>query len=274
MASEKKVVYERSAQPIIQAGRLTAPLNSNVGHQGAVVSEHEREKLKGVARSSAVDPQQVAIRYQLARTTAETFSSAGTELLAIGQIFGPDRVNGLSSGGNGSDEIVAVSLLLRIAGQLVSAVADLFSDGRHYAAAALLRQLVEVEYLAWAFDARDSEAERWLRSTAEERCDFFTPAKLRKAAQGKFRSQDYGHHCEMGGHPVPRSAILLNGDEITCQLLVSDLLGHTGRIWDHLLDWSANQPWALPIHTRKEAMHAAYVEWKKADKLLELPPPP
>jgi len=169
---------------------------------------------------------------------------------------------------------VAVSLLLRVAGPLVSASADLFTDGRHYAAAALLRQLVEVEYLAWAFDARDSDAERWLRSTAEERRDFFAPAKLRKAAQGKFRSQDYGHHCEMGGHPVPSSAILLNGDEINCQLLLSDLLGHTGRIWDHLLDWSANQSWALPLHKRKELMFSAYVAWKKVDKLLELPPPP
>jgi hypothetical protein len=238
------------------------------------LTEHERDKFTALARSSAFDPVQVEVRYQLARTTAETFSSAGAELLAVGQIFGPDRVKGLSPAGNGSDEIVAVSLLLRIAGQLVSASADLFGDGRHYAAAALLRQLVEVEYLAWAFDARDSDAERWLRSTVDERRDFFTPSKLRKAAQGKFRSQDYGHHCEMGGHPVPKSAMLLNGDEVNCQLLLSDLLGHTGRIWDHLLDWSANQAWALPIHQRKEAMFLAYTAWKNVDKLLELPPPP
>ena len=239
-----------------------------------MLTEREREKFRAVARSSALDPGQVAIRYQLARTTADTFSVAGTELLAVGQIFGSDRVKGLSPAGNGSDEIVAVSVLFRVAGQLVSASSDLFGDGRHYAAAALLRQLVEVEYLAWAFDARDSDAERWLRSTVEERRDFFTPAKLRKAAQGKFRSQDYGHHCEMGGHPVPMSAILLNGDEVNCQLLLSDLLGHTGRIWDHLLHWSANQTWALPIHQRKEAMFLAYAAWKKVDKLTELPPPP
>lgn len=238
-----------------------------------MLTEHESEKFKARARTSAADPEQVASRYQLARATAETFSTAGAELHAIGQIFGPDRAKGLSPGSNGSDELVAVSLLLRVAGQLVSASADLFSDGRHYAAAALLRQLVEIEYLAWAFDARDSDAERWLRSTAEERRDFFTPAKLRKAAQGKFRSQDYSHHCEMGGHPVPRSAVLLNGDQVTCQLLLSDLLGHTGRIWDHLLDWSANQLWALPIHKRKEFMHSAYAAWKTLDKLLELHPP-
>jgi hypothetical protein len=239
-----------------------------------MLNELEIENFKIMARTSAVDPVQVAIRFKLARATAETFSSVGTDLHAIGQIFGPDRAKGLSPGGNGSDEVVAVSLLLRVAGQLVSASADLFSDGRHYAAAALLRQLVEVEYLAWAFDARDSDAQRWLRSTEVERRDFFAPAKLRKAALGKFSSKDYGHHCEMGGHPVPRSAILLNGDEVTCQLLLSDLLGHTGRIWNHLLDWSANQPWALPIHKQKEAMHSAYAAWKKVDRLIELPPPP
>jgi len=224
--------------------------------------------------ASANDPEQVAVRFKLARTTAETFSAAGIELLAIGQIFGSDRVSHQSPEGNGNDEIVAVSLLLRIAGQLISASTDLFDDGRHYAAAALLRQLVEVEYLAWAFETRDSDAERWLRSTVEERRDFFSPAKLRKAAQGKFRSQDYGHHCEMGGHPVPRSATLLDASEVTSQLLLSDLLGHTGRIWDHLLDWSSSQPWAIPIHKRKEPMLAAYGTWKKIDQLIALPPPP
>ena len=103
-----------------------------------MLTEQEREHFKARARTSATDPAQVAIRFQLARVTAEMFSSAGTELLAIGQIFGSDRAKGPSPSGNGSDEIVAVSLLLRVAGQLVSASADLFSDGRHYAAAALL----------------------------------------------------------------------------------------------------------------------------------------
>lgn len=234
-------------------------------------TDHDPEKFKALVGSAALDPAQVLVRYQLSRTTAETFSSAGIELLAVGQMLGSDRVNERSPFGNGSDEVVAVSLLLRVAGQLVSASADLFGDGRHYAAAALLRQLVEVEYLAWAFDVRDSDAERWLRSTVEERRDFFSPAKLRKAAQGKFSGQDYGHHCEMGGHPVPKSAILLNGDEVNCQLLLSDLLGHAEKIWDYLSHWSETQALAVPIHKRKEAMFLAYIAWKKVDKIFELP---
>lgn len=232
------------------------------------------EGWKALARTAAADPVQVAVRSQLAGTTAETLTVTGTELHVVGHFLGADRVRGRSSGGHGSDEIAAVLLLLRIAGQLVSASADLFADGRHYAAAALLRQLVEIEYLAWAFDARDSDAERWLRSTVEERREFFAPAKLRDASQGRFRGMDYAHHCELGGHPVPRAAILLGGDESISQLLLSDMLAHTGRIWDHLLDWSANEPWADPIHKRKESMYSAYMIWKKTDRLVELPIPP
>jgi hypothetical protein len=106
------------------------------------MSDDDFESWRALTRRSASDSRQVAIRFQLARTTAETFSSVGTELHLAGHILGGDRVSGRSPFGHGNDEIVAVSLLLRITGQLVSASADLFEDGRHYAAAALLRQIV------------------------------------------------------------------------------------------------------------------------------------
>lgn len=226
------------------------------------------------ARRAAADKAQIAIRNDLASFTAETFSRVGEELHAVGRLFGPDRANGVSPGGNGNDEIVAVSLLFRIGGQLTSASKDLFADGRHYAAAALVRQMVEIEYLAWAFESRDKDAERWLRSTADERRNFFSPAKLRQAANGKFRGKDYGYHCELGGHPVPGSFVLLENSFAVSQLMLSDLLGHTGRIWDHLLNWSAGNDWAVPIHGRREVMYMRYNAWKKADKLTLLPPPP
>jgi len=73
---------------------------------------------------------------------------------------------------------------------------------------------------------------------------------------------------------VPQSEILLCNDHVTCQLSLSDLLGHTGRIWDCVLDWSAGQPWAEAIHKRKEVMYLSYARWKSIDYLLHLPPPP
>jgi len=104
-------------------------------------------------------------RRQLAHFSSDIFLSAGTELHLLGHIVGPDRVEGVSPFGYGSDETVAVSVLLRIASQLVSSSADLFQDDRQYAAAALLRQMVEIEYLAWAMETRDREGELWLRSS-------------------------------------------------------------------------------------------------------------
>jgi hypothetical protein len=214
------------------------------------------------------------IRHALATWSAETIEVAAKELEVAGHIIGGDRVLGTSPFGHGSDEVVAVSLLLRIAAELCSASADLFESGRGYAASALVRQIVEVEYLAWAFDVRDQDAERWLRSSREEREAFFRPAKLRQAAEGEFRSKDYGYHCELGGHPVPGAYALLQGDVATGQLMLSDLLGHVGRIWDHAVSWARRNELGGPLLARSAAMSARFAEWKLADALVELPPPP
>jgi hypothetical protein len=213
-------------------------------------------------------------RTELAHFSSTRFLSAGTELHLFGHILGSDRLADVSPFGHGSDETVAVSVLLRIASQLVSSSADLFEDGRSYAAAALLRQMVEIEYLAWAFETRNREGERWLRSDRQQREHFFTPAKLRRAAQGKFRGKDYAYHCELGGHPVPGASVLLSEDSTVSQLLLADLLGHAGRIWDHLIGWARKSSNGEPILRRGLEMSERFGAWKSKDPLAELPPPP
>jgi hypothetical protein len=224
-------------------------------------------------RAAAKDPNLVELRRQLTDLTVVTFTTAGDILHVGGHIIGSDRLEGRSPFGHGSDETVAVSLLLRIASELISAARDLFGDGRHYAAAALLRQLVEIEYLAWAFDTGNQEGERWLRSTASERQSFFTPAKLRKASGGRFRSKDYGYHCEQGGHPVPGASVLLTDNIAVAQLLVTDLLGHAGRIWNHVASWARRNGYGPHIHAMNERMAKKYSEWNITDPLNTLPPP-
>jgi len=225
-------------------------------------------------RRAAVDPSLCDVRQQLARFTSKTFAATGELLHVGGHLLGSDRVTGQSPFGHGNDETVAVSLLLRIGSELVSASADLFLDGRHYAAAALLRQLVEIEYLARAFETKDQEGQRWLRSTRSDRQQFFTPAKLRAAAGDRFRSKDYGYHCELGGHPVPDASLLLRDDTVVSQLLLSDLLGHTGRIWDHIASWARSNSYGQHIYAINEEMAKRYAEWKTVDLLVNLPPPP
>jgi hypothetical protein len=223
--------------------------------------------LAAVARRSAADGTQIAVRNELAKFTGDTFTQVGEELYAVAHVLGPGRNFRLSPSRHGVDQIDAISLLFRITGQLTLASANLVGNGMHYAAAALVRQIVEVEYLAWAFQSCDKDAERWLRRS------FFTPGKLRSAANGEFRGKDYGYHCELGGHPVPGSIIFFPDNLEVSQLLLSDLLGHTGRIWDHFLDWSAGDEWTLPIYCRREEMFLKYDAWKKVDELTLLPPP-
>jgi hypothetical protein len=224
--------------------------------------------------AAALAPDIVKARIALAEFTASTFRNVGNRLHAFGHMFGTDRREGKSPFGHGDDAAVAISMLLRIGSQLVSASADLIADGRAYAGAALIRQLVEVEYLAWAFESNHEESARWLRSNRDERHSFFTPAKLRKAADGRFRSIDYSYHCELGGHPVPGSWMLLNDDPAMPQLLLSDSLGHSGRIWDHVVGWAKGHLMGDTILSKAEEMLARYAAWKQFDPLTALPPPP
>lgn len=229
-------------------------------------SEDELRARRLLCKEASNDPMQVTARHDLAVLTAAVFSSVGIKL-------GASLSRPLPHGAVPPEELLAVSVLLSIASQLTSAANDLFADGRQYAAAALLRQLVEVEYLAWAFDTRDRDAGRWMKSTAEERQKFFTPAKIRKAANGTFRSKDYAYHCELGGHPVPGSMLLLVEDKVASQLLLSDLLGHTGRIWDHLVGWSAVTKSAYAFSPQLDKMWKHYTNWKAIDTMTRLPPP-
>lgn len=225
-------------------------------------------------RKAAVEADQVGMRMDLARFTSKVFREVGSELHVAGHLFGTDRRDEVSPFGHGDDATVAISMLLRIGNELVSGSAELIHAGQHYAGSALIRQLVEVEYLAWAFETRNEDATRWLRSTREERKDFFTPAKLRTAAGSHFRSMDYGYHCELGGHPVPGAWVLLNNDAAVAQLMLSDCLGHTGRIWDHTAGWARIHVNGAPVLTRSHEMNERYSRWKEFDRLNALPPPP
>lgn len=238
------------------------------------MSDDESELVRDAMRQAALDPAGIAARMAYARFTADTFQDVGTKLHVLGHILGNDRSNGLSPFGHGDDATVAVSMLLRIGGQLVGGCADLVDGGRHYAGAALVRQLVEVEYLAWAFENDNEESRRWLRSTREERHSFFTPTKLRKAAAGHFRSADYGFHCELGGHPVPGSWRLLTDAAAVGQLMLSDCVGHSTRIWGHVFDWAAGNLHGKFVSEKHEAMGEQFAEWKRLDAVTALPPPP
>ncbi len=254
----------------------TSAVNLQLG-SGNVDSRPNNDDLQRLAaeiRAAAKDASLRLHRTELATLATDVFSRVGQELHVLGHIVGADRQSGQSPFGHGTDETVGVSLLFRIAAQLSSAAMELFAGGHNYAAAALLRQIVEIEYLAWAFETRDRDAERWLRSDRKERERFFSPRKLRDAANDRFRGKDYGYHCELGGHPVPTAPMLLAENSDLPQLLIADLLGHLGRIWDHLVGWARNSSHGDPILQWHSRMLDRFTAWKSLDPLSALPPPP
>lgn len=225
-------------------------------------------------RIATTIPELISLRNGMAAFTARVFLQAGGLFEVDGALLGRDRVEGTSPFGNGSDEVAGVALLLRISSQLISGSATLFNSGQCYAAAALVRQIVEIEYLAWAFANRDQDAKRWLRSNKKDRENFFAPRKIRDAAGGRFRGRDYGHHCDLGGHPTPLARILLDDNGNQAQLLLSDLLHHAKGIWIHSMEWAQAAGRGGMMAAQNRDMLERYLHWAKVDPLNALPEAP
>jgi len=143
-----------------------------------------------------------------------------------------------------------------------------------YAAAALIRQLVEIEYLTWAFAEDHEQAKAWLRSTRDERLRFWQPRDLRRRSGGRFRSADYARHCERGGHPTPEAMALLP-DHSRRDLAILwwfDLATHGASTWDYLNTAAAEfgrSHEVDPMASRHD-LARSIKEWRQSEPLLEL----
>lgn len=185
-------------------------------------------------------------------------------------MIGDGRTGGGSPFGNGNDRLVAVGYLGHVAASLQAAAVTLVDLENPYAAAALVRQLVEVEYLLWAFADNHDDAARWLAATPSERRKMWQPGHLRKRSGDRFRGLDYWLHCDYGGHPTPEGVRLLidpaslyPGEAMLCESLI-----HTAAAWRSLTtiqagpddgqvvaaldDWRDRDPLASGLESRTE----------------------
>lgn len=184
------------------------------------------------------DPELARLRCDTIARVAPNLDAVGISLQKAGIAAGRGKPPNLRPREEGSGAVFAVGELARIAAELAGASGEMFCGKRHYAAAALLRQIVEIEYLTWAFATGQRGAVDWLNSTSDERWSYFRPAKLRKLGGGRFNDQDYKFHCEQGGHPVPGAGGLIGGSNPqAAQILLVDLLLHCWRIADALRYW-------------------------------------
>jgi hypothetical protein len=229
--------------------------------------ENTDDVQKTIAEASA-SPPLIRLRTEVGKTMGNGLCRVGRLLHAHGNIIGTGRIDGTSTRGNGDDEVVAVGALLQISGELALPSVRMLSTGEHYAGAALVRQIVEVEYLMWAFASNRAEAAKWLNSTREERHRFFRPTRLRDMSNGRFKHKDYEHHCEMGGHPVPRSLSLIGGaNNPMVQVIIIDVLLHGWRTIDSAFQWAEKKGLTDAVHIELTASRGALNAWSKEDPL-------
>jgi hypothetical protein len=147
---------------------------------------------------------------------------------------------------------------------------------RYYAVGAVIRQLIECEYLLTLFNEDLDHARRWLESTPDEVRDSFTPAKMRKLT-GTFSNEEYWDHCSTGGHPAPKGTRLLEKLDPRRQTwpysaaeLATDLGLHLQRTWkaiDTFLVKHHARYQRVRADQRRQA-EAAWTQWRDTDPLV------
>jgi hypothetical protein len=158
-------------------------------------------------------------------------------------------------------------------GELALAAGRMLSNGEHYAGAALVRQVVEIEYLTWTFAEGHASVGGWLNRAFDERMKMSSPKQLRSNSKGRFLFKDYQEHCEQGGHPVPRGFPLLGGKNVgPAQILLVDLITHCWRTWDQVRNWLTKLPNAEAVGIPKEGVQISFRldDWGKQDPIYAL----
>lgn len=233
------------------------------------------ETTQAEVEAASRDEEATRVREEFGNALAVALRAGGKALWIGGSMIGPDRAEGNSPFEFGSDATVGLATVLQIGGELVGGGIALHGEGNRYSAAALTRQLVEVEYLAWAFGEDEEEAERWMRSSSQERREMWQPRHLRERADGRFRGVDYGLHCGQGGHPSPEGIQLLPehySPAASAKLWFTDMVIHGHSVWRYALAAGARLAHLETLESLDETRELAEVEerWRGMDPFLDL----
>jgi hypothetical protein len=238
------------------------------------LSDHAREEL----RRSLIDPDNMASRMQYVSEVAGLILSI-TDWLAIDSLLGGGKVTDIGAGeeaGQAFSEFRAVSTVACMAAELADAAVDSARKQRYYTVGALIRQLIECEYLLTLFSDDLEHARWWRESTPEEVRTEFTPKKMRRLTG--FADQEYWNHCATGGHPAPKGARLLEKLDPARQSwpysaaeLLIDLGLHLRRTWraiDALLV-KHHARYAQVRAPQRVQAEDAWSRWQEADPVAE-----
>jgi hypothetical protein len=226
----------------------------------------ERTEARKAFEAAVLDPVSHPARTQVCETVAAALQSLGHSAWVGGWMLRDEWTEGLG-------------IVVQMGGELAAGAVTLLGCGRHYPAAALVRQLVEVEYLAFTFAEDEPLARSWLTASTQQLRDLFQPAPMRRRSGGRFRDAEYWSHCNAGGHPHPRGAHLLPDHANSVadnQWQWVDLAHHLNRLWDCLLVAVRRQQWAALIDDLDASTVRPVLEqWHAVDPLAQgitLPP--
>lgn len=200
-----------------------------------------------------------ALRGETVKNVSAELSSVGLQLMEY------------QAPGDIAHAVRTLGALVRMLGELSTAAGRMLSGTEHYAGAALLRQVAEIEYLAWTF--KDQAAlTAWLESSYSDQKSTFAPEQLQRSEKGRFLQEDYLSHCEQGGHPLPRGIPLLAGMDIAnAQLLLVDLLIHCWRTWNQVHKLvSSYEGVSTGQLLSGTSLAITFAQWGKRDPLFQL----
>jgi hypothetical protein len=228
------------------------------------------DDVRNLVARLAADESANAVRAALCEQIVGALQRLGHVLWIGGYFIGGDRVAGTSPFGFGSDAVVGLATVVQIAGELGRGAVALLGEDNRYAASALLRQIVEIEYLAAAFAAGDQAAMEWLHADRDERRRFWTPAAVRRRSGDRFLASDYWQHCDRGGHPTRDGRMLLPDHEpsINAPLLWVELATHLSNVWTSVTAaLAASAEVAAGVQVGEE-VGKAIAGWRSSDELI------
>ncbi|GAA4716028.1 hypothetical protein APR04_004946 [Promicromonospora umidemergens] len=243
-------------------------------------SEGQQHDVRAEILRATVDESNVAARNKFASTILDVLINV-TDWIAVDSWIGGGKVEDPHHDMTRDQETLlafrGVATVACMSVELAEAAVTMAARRRYYAVGAVVRQLIECEYLLTLFCSDLDHARRWGESTPTEIRNSFSPQKMRNLV-GKFSNEEYWGHCEVGGHPAPNGARLLEKLDPARQTwpvagaeLAIDLGLHLRRIW------SAVDALLIGHHVRYERVRGdqrrraeeAWVTWRASDPVVE-----
>jgi hypothetical protein len=144
--------------------------------------------------SQLANPNAAALRESTCDVLAEALGTTGAVLWAFGCAEQPRR---------------SIAAAIQMSGETGRGAVSLLRQSNRYGAAALVRQLVEIEYLLCLFATDDNEPLRWAARDLDAVRKEYQPARMRERCGDRFRVSEYSIHCQVGGHPRFAAAYVL-----------------------------------------------------------------